>query len=135
MSKGVLNARRKALVEMAFNILDKDKSGIITFDEIASVYDASRHPDVISGKLTERKALLDFLDCFDAGNNKDGQVRRSMRISITLMKLSNVDISRRVPQLLRQHLCLHRRRQLFRAHDKECLAHQRGRGLERQHGE
>ena len=59
---------------MAFNILDTDKSGVITFDEIASAYDASRHPDVISGKTTERKALLEFLDCFDTGGEKDGQV-------------------------------------------------------------
>ena len=61
---------------MAFNILDKDKSGVITLDEIASAYDASRHPDVIAGKTSERKVLLEFLDCFDAGNEKDGQVTK-----------------------------------------------------------
>ena len=37
-------------------------------------YNASKHPDVLSGKTTERKVLLEFLDCFDVGGVKDGVV-------------------------------------------------------------
>jgi Ca2+-binding EF-hand superfamily protein len=67
-------------VLLAFDVLDKDKSGTVTADEIADTYDASRHPDVISGKSTERKILLEFLDCFEIGGEKDGIVSSSIDI-------------------------------------------------------
>merc|ERR1719460_2924881 len=45
-----LTPRRKALIDQAFDILDMDGNGVIDADEIASKYDPSKHPDVISGK-------------------------------------------------------------------------------------
>ena len=47
-----LSDRRRALVDMAFAKLDKDGSGNIDAEEIASVYDASKHPEVIEGRKT-----------------------------------------------------------------------------------
>ena len=47
-----LSDRRRALVDMAFAKLDKDGSGTIDPEEIASVYDASKHPEVIEGRKT-----------------------------------------------------------------------------------
>ena len=74
--RGVLNSRRAALVNLAFDRLDKDGSGIVDFQDIKDVYNASRHPDVISGKRTEEAVLLEFLDTFEVGGTKDGHVTR-----------------------------------------------------------
>ena len=59
---------------MAFDILDKDGSGEIDIDDVVGTYDVSKHPDVISKKKTQREALLEFLDTFDVGGEKDGKV-------------------------------------------------------------
>lgn len=71
--RGELNDRRKQLVLQAFAILDKDKSGVLEVSDVTGVYDASKHPDVISGKKTEKEILAEFLDTFDS-IDKDGKV-------------------------------------------------------------
>lgn len=71
--RGELNDRRKQLVLLAFSILDKDKSGIVDYNDVIGVYDATKHPDVISGKKTEKDILAEFLDTFDS-IDKDGKV-------------------------------------------------------------
>ena len=49
-------------------------------DEIKSVYNARRHPDVMSGKRTEDEVLLEFMETFEetysylTGTNSDGKV-------------------------------------------------------------
>lgn len=57
----------------AFKIMDKDRSGIIDISDIKGVYNAKKHPDVISGKKTEDEVLVEFLDTFDVhhGIHKD----------------------------------------------------------------
>ncbi len=67
-----MNPRRKALVSMAFSKFDTDGSGTITIEDLQGVYDASHHPDVIKGKMTEEEALLEFLSHFrvDVPKNK-----------------------------------------------------------------
>jgi len=72
--KGPLNARRKKFIDMAFAILDKDGNGAIEPQELVGTYDASKHPDVLSGEKTQNEVLMDFLDTFDVGDNKDGKV-------------------------------------------------------------
>eukprot|EP01040_Poterioochromonas_malhamensis_P013753 gene13753-15162_t len=74
--RGQLNERRKNLVLLAFEILDADKSGIVDLDDIRAKYDASKHPDVISGKRTTDSVLSEFLDTFDT-EEKDGKVTPS----------------------------------------------------------
>jgi Ca2+-binding EF-hand superfamily protein len=69
-----LSDRRRALVELAFATLDKDGNGVIDGTEVASVYDASHHPDVISGKRTPKQVLQEFLETFDVGGEVDGKV-------------------------------------------------------------
>eukprot|EP00241_Pyramimonas_parkeae_P005432 CAMPEP_0114257944 /NCGR_PEP_ID=MMETSP0058-20121206/19023_1 /TAXON_ID=36894 /ORGANISM="Pyramimonas parkeae, CCMP726" /LENGTH=351 /DNA_ID=CAMNT_0001372745 /DNA_START=150 /DNA_END=1205 /DNA_ORIENTATION=+ len=71
--RGELNARRKALVKSAFVVMDKDKDGVITIKDLVGRYDASEHPDVISGRRTEAAVFREFLDTFDCGA-KDGVV-------------------------------------------------------------
>jgi Ca2+-binding EF-hand superfamily protein len=73
---GRLNARRRRFVEMAFNLLDKDGSGELEVSDIIASYNASAHPDVISGKRTETQILTEFLETFEVGGERDGKVTR-----------------------------------------------------------
>lgn len=51
---------------MAFKKLDKDGSGEIDLTDIKGVFNAKKHPDVLSGKTTEDEVLGEFLDTFEA---------------------------------------------------------------------
>ena len=52
-----LSARRVSLVRLAFTKLDKDGSGVVDAVDIASVYNASKHPDCIAGRKTSEQIL------------------------------------------------------------------------------
>jgi len=60
-----MNGFRRKLCERAFNIMDKDKSGVLNLEDIKGVYNAKKHPDVIQGKRTEDEILGEFLDTFE----------------------------------------------------------------------
>jgi Ca2+-binding EF-hand superfamily protein len=55
--RGVMNDNRKAIVMKAFAHLDKDGNGWIDINDVRGVYNASKHPDVISGKKNEDQIL------------------------------------------------------------------------------
>ena len=55
--RGPLNEKRKQFVYLAFEILDKDKNGMIETKDLVGVYDGSKHPDVIAGKKTKEDVL------------------------------------------------------------------------------
>ena len=74
--RGHMNERRRGMVMQAFERLDKDGSGVIEPDDIVDAYDASKHPDVISGKKTANDVYREFLDTFDVGGVHDGKVTR-----------------------------------------------------------
>ena len=38
---------------MAFDRLDKDRSGFVDPEDVVDTYDASKHPDVLAGKKTK----------------------------------------------------------------------------------
>ena len=67
--RGEMNDFRQKLVQQAFDILDVNKSGEISFDDIKNKYNASNHPDVLSGKKTEDEVLKEFLDTFQETYN------------------------------------------------------------------
>ena len=46
--RGEMNEFRQKLVQQAFDILDANKSGEISFEEIKNKYNVSGHPDVLS---------------------------------------------------------------------------------------
>lgn len=71
-----MNQRRQNLALMAFEIMDKDKSGVIDINDIRGVYNADKHPDVISHKRTADSVLREFLDTFEGGigATKDGKI-------------------------------------------------------------
>jgi len=51
--RGDLNERRLEMVKKAFNVIDKDGSGILDINDIKDTYNAAKHPDVIAGKKSE----------------------------------------------------------------------------------
>ena len=66
--------RRLDLVRLAFSKVDKDGSGILDATDIVECYDASKHPEVIAGRMTEQQVFDGFLAGFDVGGEKDGMV-------------------------------------------------------------
>jgi Ca2+-binding EF-hand superfamily protein len=55
--RGELNERRKNLVLLAFDVLDADHSGVVEINDLRGKYDASKHPDVKSGKRSTDEVL------------------------------------------------------------------------------
>jgi Ca2+-binding EF-hand superfamily protein len=54
------------MVKKAFEKLDVDRNGYLDVNDIKNFYDASRHPDVKSGKVTSDEVLSNFLETFEA---------------------------------------------------------------------
>lgn len=50
--RGDLNQTRRSAVEAAFKKIDKDRNGFLDLEDIRDLYNADRHPDVMSGKRT-----------------------------------------------------------------------------------
>ena len=63
--RGPMNKFRQEIVKAAFKKIDKDGSGILDINDIKGVYNASRHPDVRSGKKSEDDVLGEFLETFE----------------------------------------------------------------------
>ena len=62
--RGEMNNFRQQLVQQAFNNLDENKKGKISFEEIQNKYNAKLHPDVLSGKKSEKDQLNEFMNTF-----------------------------------------------------------------------
>lgn len=70
-----LNNRRIALVKLAFNVIDTDKSGLLDISDLCDAYDVTKHPDFMSGKKSKDQILKEFLNSFIIGGLKDdGQI-------------------------------------------------------------
>jgi Ca2+-binding EF-hand superfamily protein len=69
--RGRINDRRKKLILMAFDTLDRTRDGRVTADDLAKNFDAKHHPEVMAGNMHPKEALGDFLsqfDCLDHDN-------------------------------------------------------------------
>lgn len=55
--KDELTGRRKAMVDKAFIILDKDGSGKLTVSDIRGIYDVTAHKDFIEGTKTKDEII------------------------------------------------------------------------------
>jgi Ca2+-binding EF-hand superfamily protein len=53
--------------------LDVNKDGLVKLDDIAQIYDASRHPDVLEGRKTPQEVFQEFMKLWDT-QDKDGIV-------------------------------------------------------------
>jgi len=72
-----LTPRRKAMVNKAFAMMDRDGSGVLNIQDIGSIYDVSMNPEFLEGRKTREEILADFLNNFDgARGNNDGQVTK-----------------------------------------------------------
>lgn len=63
--RGQLNDYRYKLVELAFQQLDRDRSGVVEFAEVCRLYDVSRHPDVSSKRRSPEAVMLEFIRSWD----------------------------------------------------------------------
>ena len=95
--RGPLNEFRAGLVEKAFRKIDKDGSGVLDISDIKGTYNASKHPEVISGKKTEDEILVEFLETFEAhhielyGGTHDSNVTRDEFIEYYTNVSSSID--------------------------------------------
>jgi len=77
---GPMNQFRTQLVQKVFNKIDFIGDGVLNIEDLKGRYDASRHPDVKSGKKSEEEVLTEFLETFEQHHNilngyqSDGQV-------------------------------------------------------------
>lgn len=72
-----LTPRRAAMVEKAYNMMDKDGRGGITISDICGIYDVSRNPEFLEHRKTKDEILTDFLSNFEgARGDSDGVVTK-----------------------------------------------------------
>lgn len=74
--KGRMNKRRRGIVDLAFNVLDRDGSGEVDLADMIQIYNVSQHPEFKTGKKTKEQILRELIDVFDVGGEKDGVVTR-----------------------------------------------------------
>lgn len=66
---GNISTQRKLIIKNVFDKFNKDNNGKVSINEIKLLFNARRHPDVISGKKREGEVLGEFLD--DIENYKE----------------------------------------------------------------
>ncbi len=66
---GPMNQFRTQLVVKAFNFIDINGDQVLDINDIKGKYDASKHPDVRSGKRSEDEVLMEFLETFETHHN------------------------------------------------------------------
>lgn len=70
--RGIMSDTRTQLLRTAFQTLNPTLAGIVSLDTLRMKFNATRHPDVQSGKRTEEVVLREFMECCDIG--RDGEV-------------------------------------------------------------
>ncbi len=93
---GPINERRMSLIKRAFAKLDKDQSGKIDLGDIASLYNTSKHPEVITGKKTQQQVYNEFLRGFVDPNDRKAQTD-GVPITIEEWVSYYADISASIP--------------------------------------
>ena len=66
---GPLNQFRTQIVVKAYKIIDYNGDGQLDINDIKGKYNATKHPDVKSGKKTEDEVLKEFLETFEMHHN------------------------------------------------------------------
>ena len=62
---GTMKLFRTRIVEKAFEKLDKEKKGKVSFDTIINSYDPYKHPQVLNGQRNAEEVLGRFIDIFE----------------------------------------------------------------------
>jgi Ca2+-binding EF-hand superfamily protein len=71
--RGQLSDARKKVIHGAFDKLDVTKDGKVKLEDIAKIYDVSRHPEIISGKKSAEEVFVEFMAQWDT-QSRDGTV-------------------------------------------------------------
>jgi Ca2+-binding EF-hand superfamily protein len=74
--RGPMPAKRRAVVEKAFETFDRTGDGQVNYDDLKDAYNASKHPDVTSGRRKESEVLIEWLQTFEVGGTVNGVVTR-----------------------------------------------------------
>ena len=69
-------ASRRAIVDKAFDKLDKTGDGVITIEDIAGTYDVTKHPKFQSGDWNKVRVLQEFLEQFQVSGSNDDVITR-----------------------------------------------------------
>ena len=69
-----MNANRQKLVMEAFKKLDRSGDGVVTVDDLKSVYNVKNNPRYLSGEETQEQILNRFLKNFEEEGTVDGKV-------------------------------------------------------------
>ena len=121
-----LSAQRLALVNMAFTELDTQGNDIVPFEVIATRYQSSMHPEVAVGRVSEKAALANFLETFDAGMEIDGMVTRNEFLNYYSNIGASIDSDEYFDLLLRGVWSLHGTARNINLHE---ISSPRGRGV------
>lgn len=73
--RGNLSARRRAMIMLAYDQLDRDGSGLVTIDDVKLAYNADEHPDVKEGTKSPDEVLKEFMEQWET-TEVDGKVTR-----------------------------------------------------------
>ena len=60
-----MSEARIAVVKKAYAKMDVNGDGSVRLDDIAQFFDASKHPDVVSGKKSEQDLYMEFMSLWD----------------------------------------------------------------------
>jgi Ca2+-binding EF-hand superfamily protein len=63
--RGPVPVARRAVIDEAFAKLDSDASGTLTLADVKRLYDASKHPEVVSGRKSADDVLREFMAQWD----------------------------------------------------------------------
>lgn len=68
-----MNDTRRNCVKKAYAKLDVNGDQQVKLDDIARLYDASQHPEVVDGRRGEREVFMEFMGLWDT-QERDGVV-------------------------------------------------------------
>jgi Ca2+-binding EF-hand superfamily protein len=71
-----LSPERRALIQRAWSVFEKDTQGHVSLQQLVNRFDATRHPSTIRGEVDARAIAAQFKSSFDVGTNPDGTVSK-----------------------------------------------------------
>jgi Ca2+-binding EF-hand superfamily protein len=98
--RGSPNARRQAMIDKAFLKFDRDGNGYIDVNDLRGVYNASMHPKVQRGEMTEDQVFMEFLGNFNDAN-RDGRINREEWNEYYAAVSSSIDNDEHFVQLMK----------------------------------
>jgi Ca2+-binding EF-hand superfamily protein len=63
--RGELNDYRISWIKKAYEKLDVNKDGLVKLDDIAKIYDVSKHPEITNGSADPKNVFMQFMSLWD----------------------------------------------------------------------